>query len=169
MKKANDSGITEGSRLTHRAAARARPPKWLSSAASTWVSPPRSRYENEAYKRAGQHSQLNRRAAGKAPLFVTGDLSLGKNRGVLGSRVQTKIIRAAHLDPWCRGRSRWTTSENRFWPAIDRDINLPRGAISRIPCYGRTTDSVADQHWIWRCLDRCGGCCGTAGRHSRVF
>src|ERR1700680_1599735 len=93
-------------------------------------------------------------------LFALADLGLGEHGGVFSSRVETKLLLFPCLDPWGCRRSRPTTDEDRFWPAIDRDINLPRRAIPRIPGYGCSTESFAGGAWARRCRNRCGGRCG---------
>jgi hypothetical protein len=52
-------------------------------------------------------------------LLASGNLRFGEHGGVFGSRVETKLIRFPHLNPWCCARSRWPTGETHFWLAID--------------------------------------------------
>ena len=52
-----------------------------------------------------------------------------------------KLSRLPRYDPWHCLRSRWTICDTDFRLAIGLDINLPGGAIPRIPSYRRRTDS----------------------------
>jgi hypothetical protein len=96
-------------------------------------------------------------------LFATGDLSLGKHRGVVSSRIEAKLKRFSLSDPRRRGRPRGTCGKKCFWSPILRNINLASIAAG-IPSYRSSTRSFACGYRVRRCRNRCRGCRRTSSR-----